>query len=96
MKVNDILVSKWGYEQTNVEFYKVIKIIKTMVTIQELEKIRVDNGDMSGWEMPLDKTKEEIIRRKIHNNFGEEFVYIEKYIRAKIWNNKKECYTSYC
>lgn len=94
MKVNDILVSKWGYEQTNVNFYKVIKVTKTMATIQELDIIEL-REDMTGWEMPIDKVKGQPFRRKIHTLNDEEFIYIEKYSRARKWNKKKQRYTSY-
>lgn len=95
MQVNDILVSKWGYEQTNVNFYKVLKVTKTMVEIQELEKISQPYTDMSNYEMPTDKTKGKILRRKIHNAYNEEFIYINSYSLAKKWNHKKQLSTSY-
>lgn len=95
MKVNDILVSHWGYEQTNVNFYKVTKVTKTMLTIQELDVIELDNEDMTGWEMPIDKVKGKPFRRKIHTSNGKEFVYINNYSIAKKWNKNRERYTSY-
>lgn len=37
LKVGDILVSTWGYDQTNVNFYRVVKLNgKTMVTLQSI------------------------------------------------------------
>ena len=36
LKVGDILVASWGYEQTNVDFYQVVALKgKTMVTVKE-------------------------------------------------------------
>lgn len=95
MQVNDILVSKWGYEQTNVDFYKVIKVTRTMATLQELEIIESNDEDMSGWKMPIDKTKGQPFRRKIHTFNNEEFIYINSYSIANIWNKAKQRYTSY-
>lgn len=94
MKVNDILVSRWGYEQTNINFYKVIKVTKTMATIQELDIIELKE-DMAGWEMPIDKVKGQPFRRKIHTFNDEEFICIDEYSRARKWSKKKQRYTSY-
>lgn len=95
MKVNDILVSRWGYEQTNVDFYKVLKVTKSMATIQELDIIELNDENMAGWIMPLDRIKGKPFRRKIHNVNNDEFIYIDNYSRARKWKQKKEKYTSY-
>ena len=45
LKVGDVLYSSWGYDQTNVDFYEVIKIIgKAMVEVCKIGG-RVDHGD---------------------------------------------------
>jgi len=45
--VGEILVSQWGYEQTNVCFYKVLKAGKSMITIQRLNTVYVNGSDMT-------------------------------------------------
>ncbi len=48
LKVGDILVNSWGYDQTNVNFYKVKKLIgKTMV-----ELISIRSAHIEGTEYP--------------------------------------------
>ena len=49
LKVGSILTDSWGYEQTNVEFYKVISINdkKTEMTIRELLHKTVDGSEVS-------------------------------------------------
>lgn len=37
--VGDILYSEWGYDQTNVDFYKVLKVTGQTVTLVELETV---------------------------------------------------------
>jgi len=96
MQVNDILVSHWGYEQTNIDFYKVLKVTPSTVIVQELEKIEHNDEDMSGWVMPIDKLKGKPIRRKIHTFNNEKFIYITSYSIAQKWDKKKQRYTSYC
>lgn len=50
LKVGDILCDSWGYDQTNVEFYKVISINdkKTKIVIQEMSHDQVGNGESHG------------------------------------------------
>ena len=54
IKVGDILKDSWGYEQTNVEFYLVTKIISACkIEIVELGHIQVSTeSSMSGTVMP--------------------------------------------
>ena len=38
VKIGDIFYSSWGYDQTNIDYYMVTKIIgKTFVEIQKIE-----------------------------------------------------------
>lgn len=94
MKVNDILVSKWGYEQTNVDFYKILKVTKATVIVQELEKIE-KNDDMSGLAMPIDKVKGQPFRRKIHIFNNEKYIHIDNNCLAEKWKYTPERFTNY-
>lgn len=47
VKVGDTFCATWGYEQTNVDFYKVVRVLKKMVEIQEIGCKRV--GEATGW-----------------------------------------------
>lgn len=46
LKEGDILYSSWGYDQTNVDFYQVTKVIDKMVVIREVAS-NVVSGDGS-------------------------------------------------
>ena len=37
-KVGDIYVSSWGYDQTNVDFYKITKVMKKMIEYVQIDK----------------------------------------------------------
>jgi hypothetical protein len=37
--VGDILVSSWGYEQTNIDFYRVTKVTKASVSVVLLSSV---------------------------------------------------------
>ena len=45
-KVGDILYSSWGYDQTNIEFFKVVKVSEFSVWIQEVGSKIVE---VTGW-----------------------------------------------
>ncbi len=52
-KVGDIFATSWGYDQTNVEFYEIVKVSKTgkSVTAHEIEQeIRTPEGEVVGLE----------------------------------------------
>lgn len=44
-KVGDILVSSWGYDQTNVDFYIVNAVTRGMVTIEEIGSTPVPGSE---------------------------------------------------
>lgn len=50
LKVGDVLSYSWGYDQTNVEFFQVVKVYPSgkMVDIQEIASDRTETGYMSG------------------------------------------------
>ena len=45
-KVGDILYSSWGYDQTNIEFFKVVRVSEFSVWIQEVGSKIVE---VTGW-----------------------------------------------
>lgn len=49
LKVGDILVSTWGYEQTNVDYYQVIRVVgRVTVEIRKIaQKLVKETGHMS-------------------------------------------------
>lgn len=54
LKVGDILHTSWGYDQTNVEFFEVTRIIGPhTVELRELQQHREETGFMSGKCRPI-------------------------------------------
>lgn len=43
VKVGDIFFTSWGYDQTNVEFYKVVRCTDKTVWVQETGQVRSDH-----------------------------------------------------
>jgi hypothetical protein len=66
-KVGDFLYSDWGYEQSNIGFYKVIRVSKSSVWVQEwssqIEKV-------VGWasEMVVPGIYPKIFRHHVYEN----------------------------
>lgn len=56
IEVGHVFVTCWGYDQTNIEFFKVIaKKGETMLIVQEVEQIETNRGDevsMTGRAVP--------------------------------------------
>lgn len=55
LEVGDVLRSSWGYDQTNIDFYEVVKLVgASMVEIRELEQAATYSGqNMTGKCVPL-------------------------------------------
>ncbi len=55
LKVNDIMVCSWGYDQTNIDFYQVVGVKNKRVTLREIGgKMSHRDGcsPMSGYTIP--------------------------------------------
>lgn len=69
IKVGDILYDSWGYDQTNIDFYQVTKILGASVMIRPIKSEIVDNNDgghsMSAYVKPVkdDFTGDEIMKK---------------------------------
>lgn len=89
-----ILVSKWGHEQTNVTFYKVIRCTDKTVWVREIPSRCREIGalSMQGEATPdASQWAGEIMRRK---NWGD-FIYITPFEIARPWNGAPVSYTQY-
>ena len=65
LKVGDVLVYSWGYDQTNIDFFKVVGLTKTMVKIRQLKSVVTETGFMCGDSIPTNEFKsDEVIRKK--------------------------------
>jgi hypothetical protein len=92
----DYLVSTWGYDQTNVDFFYVVKIVGSFVYIVPASQQVVELGDMQGKVIPKEaKLTATPIRRKIKKYTGGEYVKIDSISYAKKWDGKPVYYSSY-
>jgi hypothetical protein len=94
-----IITNMWGYEQTNIDFYKITKRVGDFVTLQPLKakQVAYDGKAMTGSCLPGETDgKGKIIRRKVHTRDGKESgLAIERYGWASLWDGMPEHFTSY-
>lgn len=92
LELGHILRTCWGYDQTNVEFYQVTKLIgSTMVEVREIAQVSHETGHMTGSCTPvLDKFCGEPIRCRLN----ESGVKVERHY-ASLWNGTPARWSSY-
>ena len=84
----DIIRNRWGYSQTNIDFYQVIKRTPKMVVIKEMEQRKEYRDDFEGESKPVEgKLVGEPERKKVKEIDGEEIVSLEHGIGRK-WDGK--------
>lgn len=94
-----ILVSSYGYNCTLVNFYRVKRVSASSVWLQKLES-RFDSHDGYGQVGELVPSNRETLdkpfmRRKQHSSYNDaEYIRIDKYEYAYIWDGKPAYYNS--
>lgn len=79
-----ILVSEWGHEQTNADFYMILRKTATQVVLQKLKARTLEVvQSMTGRSAPMpDETDGKPFRRKVILCRGERFVMITDFAYA--------------
>jgi hypothetical protein len=90
MNIAQYFVSTWGWEQTNVTFYKVLKRTAKTLTIVKVAANITPTGDMEYIATPTDTVEGKAIRRKINNLGNGDFVCVSSYENAYAWNGQPE------
>ena len=88
MKQGDIFVSSWGYDQTNVDFYEVVKVAAKTVTLIPIERKVQLKGFMLYTAMPIPG-------RRIIDCFDVPACRITSYATARLWDGKAREGSSY-
>lgn len=62
-----IVSHSWGYEQTNIDFFRIVKRVGDWVTIQKMTAVEKSNGptSMTGTVVPGEDTDAKPFRRKL-------------------------------
>jgi hypothetical protein len=92
----DYLVSTWGYDQTNVDFYFVTKVSKGSAYIIPASQKVVEYGDMQGKVVPKEPNFNVTpVRRKIKKYSGGEYISLNTFSIARKWEGNPVFYSSY-
>lgn len=87
LKVGDILDGLWGYDQTNVTFYEVTKIIgNRTVEICEIGALLDWSGGPTAYSTPLPSVFKGKPMRKVVSNGN--YININTYLSASPWDGK--------
>lgn len=96
LKVGNILRTSWGYDQTNVEFFQVTKVVSnSTVEIREIAQERTEDGYMCGTCTPIPGKfldRAETLRKRAS---ADNSVRIDQSRHAWLWEGKPAHYSSY-
>jgi hypothetical protein len=83
VKIRDVFRSSWGYDQTNVDFYQVISVTKSMVEVRAIGQESEETGFMSGQCVPrVDDFRGEPIKKRVNMQGGEPSISIYSFANA--------------
>ena len=100
INVGDILECSWGYDQTNIDFYYVIKKAGSYITFIPMSNkiVEYNSNDMTGKVVPNEPNyTAKPLRRKIQKSSisNSIWVKINSYSSASKWNGKPQYFSSY-
>jgi len=89
-KVGDILVSEWGYDQVNADFYEVIAVTDKSVQLHQLQENETSTAAMFGRSIPFLKTyRGSPSFRRMFKQSGTEYrVRLNSYSSASPWDGQ--------
>ena len=97
IKVGDIFYTSWGYEQTNVEFFKVVKLVgKASVEVQELSKVYVSGDGWSGKVVPSEELQPngEVAKMRVSAE-DVPCIKFSSYRYGRLWDGKPKSMSGY-
>ena len=98
LKVGDIMYSSWGYDQTNIDWYQVVKVVSgKMVEIRQINGTRNNDGMPSdqGTTMPIKDSFIEnapVLRKKASSSNS---INLTSYANAWLWDGRSKFYSTY-
>ena len=96
LREGNILYSSWGYDQTNVDFYQVVRITPKKVVLRELQTLIKETGFMCGEASTLpnlfkdhNKANPNLITCKVsHSKYFGDCVYFRYRGAAQKWDGE--------
>jgi len=97
LKVGDIVVNSWGWEQTNIDFYEVVKASPNYVWLLPISSHEVEQtGWMQGKKMPRpgQYLAEQPTKHRVHHRDNGAWINF-KHGCGHVWDGKPEWYSAY-
>ena len=86
----DIFVSSWGYDQTNVDFYQVVKVGPAMIALREIaKKVSRRAGDTDYVTPVANRFTGPVLTKKLLDWEGRAYVKLTSYSRAYKWDGRE-------
>lgn len=100
MKKGEILVSLWGYDQTNVDFYLIVDTTPKSVKIVKVgENIKPSGHQpLSEYVTPnVNDIRSDVMTKKVKvfRSSGKQYIGINSYAIAEVWNGEPQLQTHY-
>lgn len=98
-KVDNILYSSWGYDQTNISFYRVVAVTKASVKITKLTTIVLTPGEKGASDLVVAGARDPkdlgpVKTKRIKSYEGKLYVSISDYESAYLWDGEPKHQTS--
>ena len=91
-----ILVESWGYDQTNITFYRCIKQTAKTCVLQRLSSEQVSGDGWTGKVIPrAEKAEGQPFRRKYEIWRDDLLVQVNDRSYARLWNGVPQGFTAY-
>lgn len=94
VKVGDVFVCSWGYDQTNIDFYQVAEVKGRQVVIRQITSrlVNGEEGFMQGRSIPnKNNFKGEPMSKLVQSGYeNRPSLKIESYAWASLWDGKPE------
>lgn len=97
-QVGAILQASWGYDQTNIDYFRIIRRTNATVWLQPLQTLHVEDvAFMSETVRPGEPTDEPVIRRKLISWDGKVrgCKFAPSYGWISLWNGREGYATHY-
>jgi hypothetical protein len=95
IEAGTILKSSWGYDQTNIDFYKVVSVKNGWASVAKIGQEIIEDlpAYMGEKVVPFESKMGAAFRRKIKNFMNEDYVGINSYQAASVWDGKPQVQT---
>jgi hypothetical protein len=96
VNVGDIFVCSWGYDQTNIDYYKVVAVKNKSVVIAGIGQTRKYTGHMQGETMPdPSQVNPKTITKRIQRSGDSVSLKMTSYSWAYKWSGKTNHFTEW-